>query len=89
MPFNTIKFKLNPNDFFIMFTDGLYEEIAPSGEMFGMDRIKEIMRANSEQNSKNIYLALKQACQDWKQGADAHDDLTILSCKYKGITNND
>ncbi len=89
MPFNTIKFKLEPNDFFIMFTDGLYEEISPSGEMFGMDRIKEIMRANSEQNSKNIYLALKQACQDWKQGADAHDDLTILSCKYRGITNND
>lgn len=88
MPYNLVNFKLNPDDFFVMFTDGLYEEISPSGEMFGMERIKEIMKANSNKDSKSIYSALKQACQNWKQGADAHDDLTILSVKYRGIEND-
>ena len=80
---------MKPGDFFVMFTDGLYEELSPDGEMFGMERIAEIMESNSDKDSKNIYSALKQAFLDWKKGADAHDDLTILSFKYKGKQIND
>lgn len=89
MPYTTVKFQMAPNDFFVMFTDGLYEEKSPEGEMFGMKRIEDIMKNNSNNDSKTIYSALKQACSDWKKGADAHDDLTILSFKYKGNPTND
>ena len=89
MPYSTLKFQMKPGDFFVMFTDGLYEELSPDGEMFGMERIAEIMESNSDKDSKNIYSALEQAFLDWKKGADAHDDLTILSFKYKGKQIND
>jgi sigma-B regulation protein RsbU (phosphoserine phosphatase) len=84
MPFESISFKLNPGDTFIMFTDGLYEEINLNGEMFGTDRIKDIMTKTVNENSKTITKSLVKSCQDWREGTDAHDDLTVLTVKYRG-----
>lgn len=88
MKFESISFKLNPGDLFVMFTDGLYEEINHSNEMFGTDRIKKIMTETAYESSKNITKELVTACQEWREGADAHDDLTVLTVKYRGKNNN-
>ena len=89
MKFESIKFKLSPGDLFIMFTDGLYEEINHSNEMFGTDRIKKIMTQTAYESAKTITKALVAACQDWREGADAHDDLTVLTVKYRGKKDNE
>ncbi|MBR4571739.1 MAG: SpoIIE family protein phosphatase [Candidatus Riflebacteria bacterium] len=82
-PFVSTKFTLNPGDFFVMFTDGLYEENNQNGEMFGTDRIKDILNNTAQENAKNITKALITACQQWREGTEAHDDLTVLAIKYR------
>ncbi|MBQ3644424.1 MAG: SpoIIE family protein phosphatase [Candidatus Riflebacteria bacterium] len=89
MPFESISFKLAPGDSFVMFTDGLYEEINHNGEMFGTERISDIFTENSNEKAETITKALISACQDWREGADAHDDLTVLTIKYRGKGSND
>ena len=89
MNFESLMFKLNPGDSFVMFTDGLYEEVNPNGEMFGTDRIKQIMTQTANENAKTLTKSLVAACQDWREGADAHDDLTVLSIKYRGRNKNE
>ena len=86
MDFESKTFKLNPGDLFVMFTDGLYEEINHSNEMFGTDRIKKIMTQTAYESAKTLTKALVTACQNWREGADAHDDLTVLTVKYRGKT---
>ncbi len=89
MPFESISFKLAPGDAFVMYTDGLYEEINHNGEMFGTERISDIFSENSNGKAKSITKALISACQEWREGADAHDDLTVLTIKYRGKGSND
>ncbi|MBP5467853.1 MAG: SpoIIE family protein phosphatase [Candidatus Riflebacteria bacterium] len=89
MKFESINFKLNPGDLFVMFTDGLYEEINHSNEMFGTDRVKKIMTETAYESSKKITKELVTACQNWREGADAHDDLTVLTVKYRGKIDNE
>lgn len=87
-PYKTKSFTMKPGDVFVMFTDGLYEEMSPKGEMFGIERIRQIMENNSPKEAACITKALIEACQTWREGADAHDDLTVLSIKYKGKLND-
>ena len=89
MDFESKFFKLNPGDLFVMFTDGLYEEMNHSNVMFGTDRIKKIMSQTAYESAKTVTKALVAACQDWREGADAHDDLTVLTVKYRGKANNE
>ena len=88
-PFVSTKFKLNPGDSFVMFTDGLYEENNQNGEMFGTDRIKKILKDTAQESAKTITKALITACQQWREGTEAHDDLTVLAIKYIGKDQND
>ena len=88
-PFVSTNFKLNPGDSFVMFTDGLYEESNQGGDMFGTDRIKKILNSTSQGSAKEITKALITACQQWREGTEAHDDLTVLTIKYRGKNKND
>lgn len=88
-PFESTKFNLNPGDSFVMFTDGLYEETNQNGEMFGTDQIKKIQKDTAKESAKTITQALITACQQWREGTEAHDDLTVLAIKYLGKDQND
>jgi sigma-B regulation protein RsbU (phosphoserine phosphatase) len=88
-PFVSTSFKLNPGDSFVMFTDGLYEESNQNNEMFGTDRIKEILSETAQKSAKDITKALITACQQWREGTEAHDDLTVLAIKYRRNDQND
>ncbi len=88
-PFVSTSFKLNSGDSFVMFTDGLYEESNQNGEMFGTERIKEILSNTAQESAKSITKALITACQQWREGTEAHDDLTVLAIKYRRNDQND
>lgn len=82
--FDNIPFNLKGGDCFILYTDGLSEERSESREMFGTDRITEILDKNSEQSAEELTQSLIAAVTKWRGIRDAHDDLTILTIKFKG-----
>lgn len=77
-------FNMKKGDALIMYTDGLSEEHSPTGEMFGTTRINDLMELNSSGSAKDLAEALVSASANWRGESEAHDDLTVLTLKFKG-----
>ncbi len=77
-------FCLQSGDSLIMYTDGLSEEHAKNGEMFGTERINTLMSQNCDKSAKEIAETFISSAINWRGASDAHDDLTLLTLKIKG-----
>ena len=78
------KFKMVPNDTVLLFTDGLSEEHSPTGEMFGNDRIINLLDSYSDKSSQELVEKLFSSAMKWRGTKEAHDDLTVFTLKFKG-----
>lgn len=82
--YHTNPFDMKENDTLIMYTDGLSEEHSPTGEMFGTNRISDLMEQHADCSAKDLATALVAAAVKWRGESEAHDDLTVLTLKFKG-----
>lgn len=74
---------LNPGDVVVLYTDGITEAEDPKGEMYGLERLCEIVSRNWEQSAQEIKTAV---INDVKQHIDTqtvYDDITLLVIKQK------
>ncbi len=74
---------LNPGDVVVLYTDGITEAEDPVGEMYGLERLCEIVSQNWEQSAQEIKTAV---IDDVKQHIDTqtvYDDITLLVIKQK------
>lgn len=78
------RFHLSPNDAVFVYTDGLCEERSPSGEEFGVDRIRELLSQNREKSPEELIGKVVLSSESWRGGRDAHDDLTVLALCFRG-----
>jgi CHASE2 domain-containing sensor protein len=62
----------------IVFSDGIFEAHAPDGEMFGVDRVKDILEKTNGRPCEPILEALRKAVQEWQQKLEPEDDQTIV-----------
>jgi phosphoserine phosphatase RsbU/P len=62
----------------VVFSDGIFEAPAPGGDMFGVERVKEILEKYSGQPCGQTLAALKSAVQDWQKKIEPVDDQTIV-----------
>ena len=76
---DALKFFNKANIFAIM-TDGFYEWARADGELFGIDRVTEIIRACRKHSADEILRAIKSAVEDFADTAQA-DDLTAIIIK--------
>lgn len=79
-------FVMAAGDALIMYTDGLSEEGAKEKNMFGTERIKSIFSQHSTKSAREICETLIDSVVAWRGSAEAHDDLTVLTLKFKGQT---
>jgi len=70
---------LQPGDTLFLYTDGLSEALDPAGEMFGLARIEERLRAVAGQSPQQVLSAALQAVEEFARGAEASDDITLLA----------
>lgn len=78
-------FTMGASDCLIMFTDGLSEEHSETNEMFGSDRIEEYLGNLCDFDAKTITQYMIAEAIKWRGSKEAHDDLTLLTLKFKGI----
>ncbi|MCP3889568.1 MAG: SpoIIE family protein phosphatase [Desulfobulbaceae bacterium] len=72
---------LKQNQILILSTDGIYEASNQKGEMFGKERLKDIVRRNS---SKTAEVILEQILEDhfrFTTGVPREDDITLIIVK--------
>ena len=72
---------LGRGDFLFLYTDGLIEAENPSEEEFGAARLEQILLEQKEATLDEIVAAIVAKVREYRAGAEAGDDATLLALK--------
>ncbi|MGD9238540.1 MAG: SpoIIE family protein phosphatase [Desulfobacterales bacterium] len=64
-------------------TDGIWEASNPDGEMFGKNRVQDLIRQNASGNAKDIVQAVFDDLNRFRAGKKFEDDVTLVVFKMK------
>ena len=71
--------KLEKNDIFMMFTDGITEAKDENETLFGVDRMKKILMKHSSKSSLTIYKTIMDDVAEFtKNDSKQKDDMTMI-----------
>ncbi|MEA5510465.1 SpoIIE family protein phosphatase [Crocosphaera sp. UHCC 0190] len=74
---------LNAGDVVVLYTDGITEAENPSGELYGLDRLCEIISQNWEYSAQGIKEAVIKDVRQHIDYQTVYDDITLLVIKQK------
>jgi len=77
---------LNPGDVLLMYTDGVIEARNPAGQQFGEERLQELLQKYQSLPSDKLWQRIHQAIHRHINGAEQHDDITLLVLKIQEIS---
>ena len=72
---------LQPGALVLLFTDGITEAFSPAGEMFGNQRMLDIVLANRNRSANEIIQSLYQTVCDFMGDGRQRDDITAVVIK--------
>lgn len=72
---------LAPGDIFMLLTDGFFEWSDPSGEPFGVPRIRDFLRSHHRRSARGLIDELRAAVVAFSGGVPQADDLTAVVVK--------
>ncbi len=75
------KASLRKGQIIFLSTDGIWEAFNPDGEMFGKDRIYDILRKNASSGAEEIVRNVLADLDSFQQGASIEDDITLVVIK--------
>ncbi len=73
---------LAPGATLVIVTDGITEAQSPTGEFFGTERLRDVLRDQAGKPSREILDALKGVVGEFRHSRTQHDDATALSLRY-------
>ncbi len=76
--------RLEEGDVLLLYTDGVVEAAAPSGEMLGEDRLAEVVRAAAPQSAASILAEVFAAVEAFAGTRERGDDVTAVAIKAVG-----
>jgi sigma-B regulation protein RsbU (phosphoserine phosphatase) len=74
---------LIPGQIVLLGTDGIWEMHNEAGEMFGKERVKEIIRSNTSATAKEIIAAITDALNRFRGLKQPEDDVTMVVIKVQ------
>jgi len=76
-----LKTALDKGQIIFLSTDGIWEAFNPKGDMFGKERIYDIIRKNSSLTANEIITIILESLKRFQQGAQIEDDITLVVIK--------
>ena len=76
--FEATPIELRPGDVLLAYSDGLTEAENVQEEMFGEDRVKEIIRREAPAGTDRLHDALIASIAEFTRGRDQSDDITLV-----------
>ncbi len=70
--------RLEPGDLLVCFTDGITEPENEFGEMFGEDRLTDLVVKHASSGSEEIIAAVMESVRHWTGTPELQDDMTLL-----------
>ena len=84
IPFREREFLLEPGDSIFVYTDGVPEATNEENEMFGTDRMLDVLNESRHADPAAILENMSLAIDEFMDGAGQFDDITMLSFTYYG-----
>ena len=78
------EFSLRPGDCLFVYTDGVPEAARADKQMFGEDRLAEVLNRRPDADPEELVRAVRGAVDRFADGAPQFDDITMLCLKYRG-----
>ncbi len=82
MPIQTlrpaIELALEPGDWLVLLSDGIYEHEDPDGAQFGRERVATVLRGHRGASAAALAQILLGALHDFARGAPQEDDVTLV-----------
>ena len=77
-------FTLEPGSVLFLYTDGLPEAADERNQLFGTDRVLEVLNRIPGDDPEEILRVVRRAADDFAGSAPQFDDMTLLCITYKG-----
>ncbi len=77
------EFALGPGDFLLLPTDGLFECTTPTGESFGIARLREAIESHADLGAEALIARLVAITTELRAGAPQEDDVTAVVIRRK------
>jgi serine phosphatase RsbU (regulator of sigma subunit) len=69
--------RLARGDVLLLYTDGATEAPDPTGDLFGEDRLRDVLLGAADRSAEGVLDAVKEALVGWTGGRPNRDDLTL------------
>ena len=76
--------ELEPGDAIYLYTDGVTEATDLNNELYGEERLYNVLAANKDADTKTICELIKEDVDKFVDEAPQFDDITMLALKYNG-----
>ena len=77
-----IEIKLNNNDMFVLFSDGVNETMDKDDILFGMERFEEVLVKSSQMRAASALTSILTSLDKFRKGHPHNDDITMVLLKY-------
>ena len=81
VPYTAGQVRVGPGDVAVLFTDGVTEAIESHNQMYGEDRLAEVVRAHAHESAQDILEAVFSGVGEFAEGQPQFDDITLLVVK--------
>jgi sigma-B regulation protein RsbU (phosphoserine phosphatase) len=78
------RFQLQPGDKIIFYTDGIVEAMNTQEEMFGFDRLLEVVQNSASMSADALLQEINDRVNEFVDGFAQHDDLTVIVINVAG-----
>ncbi len=78
--------KLEPGDVLVIFSDGVTEAANAANQLFGDQRLEELVKKSAGLSAKDIKERIEQAVVTFTRGLPQSDDITLIALKMKSLS---
>jgi len=82
--YDEFTFRAKPGDMFVFFSDGILDASNKAEELFGRERVGEIVAANPSASADEVVKSIFKAVAEHASGEEAFDDQTVVAIRVKG-----
>jgi phosphoserine phosphatase RsbU/P len=79
--YDEFRFKMEPGDMFVFFTDGILDARNRSGDLFGRGRVEKLVAKCAGKSADCVVDTLFKAVADHSAGVETFDDQTVVAIK--------
>ncbi len=76
--YETCPLSLNPGDVLVVYSDGVTDAQDPRGEMFGEERLRQLIKKEAPFGGKALEKAILESIEEFTRGMAQTDDITFL-----------